>query len=179
MASASKQERLTTTDLDRALEPAQERDRFSVFERYSKQKPSVDAVPVLIRALNDDYHAVVKCAADSLRKLGPQAIDAVEDLFTAACKIDPTTRMPQAYCECLGALVAIDRNNEELITLIKGCVGLDNWHPFKNSMQALIDINTDESIQLLKRMYVFWEPELNKQQKKNALKIIGGYINDL
>ncbi|MEM6259927.1 MAG: hypothetical protein AAGI37_16770 [Planctomycetota bacterium] len=169
--------KVTLTDLEYALEPSQERNRFTVIEQYCRRKPTLDAVPVLIRALSDDCHAVVKCAAISLKKLGPDAREAFDPLLDAARHIDSATQMPQAYCECLDALVAIDKENEEIIELIRHFVGLDNWHPIKHSLQALSTINSEESIDLLRRMYRFWEREFNKQQKKNALKIVEPYLD--
>src|SRR5687767_8787803 len=59
-----------------AYPPRDVLDRFALFERYSKQKPTPDAIAVLRRALADPFHGTVKCAAHSLRKLGPAAREA-------------------------------------------------------------------------------------------------------
>src|SRR5262245_4692998 len=101
-ARESKRPAVTVNDL--ASPPESETDRFFLFERYCKQKPTPDAIPYLRRALADSYHAVVKCAAESLRKLGPAAQEAMPDLLAVAARVDDATGVPQAYPECVEAM---------------------------------------------------------------------------
>jgi hypothetical protein len=137
-----------------------------LFERYCKQKPTPDAIPLLRHALGDSYHAIVKCAAHSLRKLGPVAREAMADLLTAAARVDGPTGMPQAYAECVTAMAAIEPQHPELLPLIKNFVGLDNWGPLSASLKALKTIGTPEAKDLLHRTAAFWLPELNKMQRR-------------
>jgi hypothetical protein len=139
---------------------------FDLFRRYAKQKPTTDAIPVLRVALGDPYHGTVKCAAHSLKKLGPLAREAMGDLLDAASRVDPTTNMPQAYPECLAAMVAIEPNHPDLLSVIKNFTGLDNWVPISASLRALSTIDTAEAHQLQDRIAAFWMPELDKAQRR-------------
>lgn len=164
MPQKPSQSPLTVKDL--ASPPRGEIDRFILFERYCKQKPTPDAIPVLRRALADSFHGTVKCAAHSLQKLGPEAREAMDDLLAAAARVDGSTGMPQAYAECVAAMVAIEPRHPELLPLIKSFVGLDNWVPISASLKALKAIGTPESNALLHRTAAFWLPELNKMQRR-------------
>jgi hypothetical protein len=154
------------TVADLASPPRGEIDRFVLFERYGKQKPTADAIPLLRRALADSFHGTVKCAAHSLRKLGPAARGAMDDLLAAAARVDASTGMPQAYPECVAAMAAIDPRHPELLPLIKSFVGLDNWVPISASLKALKAIGTTEANDLLHRTAAFWLPELNTMQRR-------------
>ncbi len=143
-----------------------------VLDRYCKQKPTADSVPILQQALADDYDAVVKTAADALGKLGPAAAAAMDDLLAAAVRIDDATQVPQAYPDCVAAMAKIEPTHPELVPLIKQFVGLDNWVPISASLRALKTIGTPESLELLQRMAKFWEPELNKMQKRMVAQIL-------
>ncbi len=151
---------------DLSSPPTNEFDRFTLFERYSKQKPTADAIPMLRRALSDPLHATVKCAARSLQKLGPAAREAMDDLLAAAARIDGPTGVPQAYPDCVAAMAAIDPRHPELLPLIKNFVGLDNWVPISASLRALRTMGTPEANGLLRRAAAFWLPELNKMQRR-------------
>jgi len=151
---------------DLASPPESDVERFFLFERYCKQKPTPDAIPYLRHALGDSFHGVVKCAADSLRKLGPVAQEAMPDLLAAAARVDEPTGAPQAYPECVEAMAAIDPKNPELLALIKHFTGLDNWLPISASLRALKTIGTPEAKDLLHRTAAFWMPELNKMQRR-------------
>ena len=164
MVANQKQPAVSVSDL--ASPPKSETDRFMLFDRYCKQKPTQDAIPFLRRALGDSYHAVVKCAAHSLRKLGPVAQEAMPDLLAAAARVNGPTAMPQAYPQCVEAMAAIDPRNPELLPLIKSFVGLDNWIPISASLKALKTIGTPEAKDLLRRTAAFWIPELNKMQRR-------------
>lgn len=108
----------------------------------------------------------VKCAACSLAKLGEAAAEAMDDLLKAAANIDGITEMPQAYPECVAAMVTIQPLHPELVPLIKRFVGLDNWVPISASLKALNTIGTPEAKDLLRHMAGFWLPELNKTQRR-------------
>ena len=151
---------------DLASSPKDDIDRFVLFERYSKQKPTADAVPVLRRALADSFHGTVKCAAHSLGRLGPAAHKVMDDLLIAARHIDGPTGMPQAYPECVAAMAAIEPRHPELLPLIKNFIGLDNWVAISASLKALKRIGTPEAKELLDRTAAFWLPDLNKMQRR-------------
>ncbi|MGC4030371.1 MAG: hypothetical protein QM754_01300 [Tepidisphaeraceae bacterium] len=133
---------------------------YGLFDRYSKQKPTPDAIPVLRQALHDPYHAVVKAAAVSLRKLGPTAIAATDDLLAAAAHCD-AHGMPQAYVHCLEAMVAIQPDHPDLVPLVERFIALDNWVPISGSMRTLRAIGTPEALAALRRFGDYWLPRLN------------------
>lgn len=164
MATNQKKPAVTVHDL--ASPPKDETARFFLFERYSKQKPTPEAIPFLRCALADPYLAVVQCAAHSLRKLGPVAREAMPDLLEAAARIESPCTMPQAYPECVEAMAAIDPKNDELLTVIKNFVGSDNWVLISASLRALKKIGTPKAKDLLHRIAGFWMPELNKMQRR-------------
>ena len=171
MAKKPAQPAVTAADLKDALKRDWSK-KYQVFDRYSKQKPTEDAIPWLRKALADSYHGTVKCAAVSLRKLGPQAVAAMDDLLAAAYLVDDF-HMPQAYPECLEAMMAIDPGSDELIPLIKHFTGLDNWVPTSASLRALKTIGTPEALDLFERFAAFWEPELNKMQRRVVEQLRG------
>lgn len=158
--------RLAVNIADLASPPRDDVERFMLFERYSKQKPSPDAIPFLRNALSDSSHAVVKCAAVSLGKLGLAALSAMDDLVKAATRIDGPTWMPQAYAECMEAMVAIAPRYCYVFPLIKNFIGLDNWIPLSASLKALKKIGTPEARELLHLAADFWIPQLNVRQRR-------------
>ena len=161
---------LTVTDLAAALTEADAAARFTVFARYSKQKPTVEAIPLLRKALADESYGTVKCAAMSLRKLGPAAQEAMPDLLVAAKRLD--LGVPQSYPLCLEAMVAIQPTNPWLVPLIKQFTGLDNWVPIIASLRALKTIGTPEALALMERIALFWYPELNKMQRRVVKELV-------
>jgi HEAT repeat protein len=165
--------KVTTEDLIAALEADDEYLRFDTFDRYCKQKPTTDAIPPLRRALNDDNKATVMSAAIALRKLGPEAKEAMPDLLNAAAKVDHRGGIPQSYAECVEAMAAIEPLHRELVPLIKYFIGLDNWGPLSASLRALKTIGTPEALDLMRRMATFWQPELNKMQFRVVQQILG------
>lgn len=147
--------------------------QLDLIDRYRKQTPTIDAIPILRKVLANTYnHAIVKCAAESLGKIGPDAIDAIDDLLRAAVHTEGWNDLPQSYPECIEAMVAIQPSHPELVPLIKNFVGLDNWIPISASLRALKAIGTPAALDLLQRMARFWEPELNKMQRRVVEQIL-------
>jgi hypothetical protein len=134
---------------------------FLLFDQYCKQRPTPDAIPVLRQALHSSYHGTVRCAAHSLKKLGPVASEAMDDLLLAAAHVD-VAGMPQAYPQCIAAMIAIEPHHPELLPLIRSFMDLDNWGPISASMKALKYIGTPQSEELLQHMAILWLPKLNK-----------------
>lgn len=171
-------------ELEKALESAEDSARYNAVYGFARSHVTVDAIPVLVRALRDTHPGVVRCAADSLGQLGPTVLkygsqtqvnrEVVWELLTAACRIDPVTHMPQAYPECLAALVRIEPQNISVFGLIHNFIGLDNWYPLKASLAALRAIGTPQALALLKRATDFWWPELHKKQRRIVVEIAEG-----
>src|SRR6266566_3069167 len=81
--------------------------RGQVFEDYCFYTPTCDELPVLQKALRHADFVIVRAAAQSIAKLGPEAKDAADDLYDAAWRQDPVLLLPQAYSEALDALISI------------------------------------------------------------------------
>ncbi len=175
---------LSLPELEEALRSAEDSVRYNAIYDFARLDVTIEAVPALLRALSDTNPGVVKCAADSLGKLGPAALnygsqtrvdrEVVWELLTAACRIDSVTHMPQAYPECLAALIQIAPQNVSVLGLIHNFIGLDNWYPLKASLAALQEIGTPQAHDLLKRAVVFWSPELDKKQRRIVDGIVEG-----
>jgi hypothetical protein len=86
------------------MEAKDKRYRSLYFERFSKQKPTIEALPILRQAVLQDDHVLVKCAAVAIGKFKEKAASATEDLLKAAANPD-NHGLPQSYSECLAALV--------------------------------------------------------------------------
>jgi hypothetical protein len=164
---AAKRTVVTVDDLDNALKSRDFARQWSTFECYNKQRPSLDALPVLRKALRNKNHAIVRSAAETLEKLGPAALPAMPDLFQAANRTDGRGR-PQCYPDCLKAMVSIDPDNEGILELITHWVGFHNWGIISNAMAALQLIGSVEAYSLLQRIHGFWFSHLSKAEKKIA-----------
>jgi hypothetical protein len=158
-------------DLVACMTGTDKRYRSLYFERFSKRKPTLEALPILREAVLQDDHVLVKSAAVAIGKLKEKAVSATEDLFTAAARLD-FNDLPQSYSECLAALVAIDRTNPRLIPLIRRFKHLDNWVPITASFKALASIGSAEAIELLEEIHNRWYPDMDKSQKRVADKIL-------
>jgi len=147
--------KVSADELRDALRSRDFSSQFWAFEQYSKQKPTVDAIPTLRKALRHKKPFIVRCAAEALGKLRADGVPAMPDLLDAAYKTD-RFGMPQAYIQCLTALVAIEPTNDRILPLITHWVGVDDWWTISTSMRALNIIGTSESHSLLVRVHAFW-----------------------
>jgi HEAT repeat protein len=163
---------ITISDLETALKSRDPDEACFAFMDYSKQRPTIDAVPLLRKALRRKDPTVVRSAAVSLEKLGQDAIPAVGDLFIAA-KTTDESGMPQSYPECVRALAAIPHDEEDdLLDLISHWAGVTNWGIVSAGMSALQKIATPKATALLRRIHAFWYNNLNKTQKTQADKFL-------
>ena len=168
-----KQRAVTIEDLRTALSSGDLLEQFDVFESYSHQRPTIEALPFLRRALRSKRFSVVKCAAISLQKLGQHALPAARDLRRAAYTIDKLSDIPTAYPQCLHALVAIvPEDEEDLLEMISHFTGITNWEIVSSGMSALQKLGTPKALDLLRRIHTFWYSDLNKTQQKAADKFL-------
>ena len=163
--------RVEVADLVACMSGNDKRYRGVYFDNYCKRKPSLDAIPILRRALIQDDHYLVKCAAVSLGKMKENAKQAVSDLLMAAAHVDQDG-LPQAYSHCLSALISIDKTHPEIIPLIRRFMNVDNWGLISDSLEALVAISTEESLQAMQDIRDRWYLELNKTQKRIADKFL-------
>jgi hypothetical protein len=163
--------RVEVVDLVACMRGNDKRYRGVYFDNYCKRKPSLDALPILREAVRQDDHYLVKCAAIAIEKLKDNAKAATPDLLTAAAHVDQDG-MPQAYCECLAALVSINKTHPEIIPLIRMFMHIDNWGPISSSLKALATLGTDESVKTMGEILERWDCEFDKTQKRVADKLL-------
>lgn len=166
-----KKRQITISDLESALKSRDPDEACFVFLDYSAQRPIVDALPFLRRALRSKDPTVVRSAAHSLKKLGAAAQTAVGDLFIAAKTADESG-IPQSYPDCILALAAIQPDDEDILDVVSHWSGVTNWGIVSAGMEALQTIGTPKAISLLRRIHEFWYSELNKQQRRTADKFL-------
>lgn len=164
---ARKKKTVTIDHLKDALKSGDLLRQSLVFLDYSSQKPSPEAIPFLRRGLRSKDPSVVRSAADALKKLGAAAEPALNDLFLAAYTTDGSG-IPQAYPECLHAIVAIRPDDGDILELVTHWAGVTNWGITSAAMAALKKVGSPNAIKLLRRLHAFWYSELNKAQKKKA-----------
>jgi hypothetical protein len=89
----------------------------------------------------------------------------MDDLLAAASRVDERG-MPLSYAECVEAMAAIGPLDPRLVPLIRRFEGLDNWVPISASLRALKAIGTSEALTQLRDTAAFWQPNLNKMQRR-------------
>jgi hypothetical protein len=156
--------RPTAKQLKAALAASNSDRRKDIFYAYSCSKPDIKDLPILRKALKDSEFPVVQSAAISIGKLGPAAIGAADDLYDAAHKQHPDFLLPQAYSECLEALVSLGAEEDMLLDLIQSHFAMTNWSFLKDSLHGLKKLGTPKASNLLSRIITFARPDLNKQQ---------------
>lgn len=164
-----KPKRPTIADLRRAIKLPESKSatRWEIFEAYCYHMPDMSELPVLRQALRHEDGVVVRAAAQSIAKLGRLDDEDVKfELLDAARRPDPALGLPQAYSECLDALIAIGADPEAVIDLVHSHFGHTNWYFVRDSMHALHRLATPKALSLLSRIVVFWWPELDKKERR-------------
>jgi len=163
-----KPKRPSVADLRRAIKLPESKSatRWKIFEAYCHHTPEMSELPVLRQALRHVDGVVVRAAAQSIAKLGPLNEDVTLELLDAAGRPDPALGLPQAYSECLDALIAIRADPEAVIDLVHSHFGHRNWYFVRDSMQALHRLATPKALSLLCRIGVFWWPELDNKERR-------------
>lgn len=154
-----------------ALPETKSADRWQVFIDYGYYAPTLDELPVLRQALRHHDNLVVTSAAKGIGKWGLVSKEGIDeelifDLHEAAARISPPFTLPGAYSDCLDALVSVEADPELIFDLVHSNFGHTNWCYFRDSANALKRLGSPKALSLLKRIVVFWWPELNKQAKK-------------
>lgn len=175
---------VTLEQLKKALASKAAEVRYNALFDFAHSDVTVEAIPVLLKALKDKSPGVVRYAAESLGKIGAGALSygrpilgcpqVIWELKQAACQVDDIMYIPQAYCHCLEAAIKLDPKNELIVGLIHDYIGMTNWYFIKASLQGLKTIGTPEALELLSRSAAFWMPELDKKQKRIVQEIVDG-----
>lgn len=174
MPRSPKPPKPTAAQLAAILKDPNRYHRIELFSDYGCHAPGPDDLPTLRQALIDPEFPVVRVAATSIGKLGPAAREAEADLFAAARRMDPDWSLPQAYAECVQALVAIGADAEALVHLVAENITHSNWGYVRTSMHALKAIGTPAALDQLAAYARFWWPEFNKTQRAYVQKYFPG-----
>jgi len=171
MPKQQKPPRPSSEQLSAALGDTNRYHRQEAFYAYSCFEPDIADLPMLRKALRDGDHGVVRSAAISLGKMGPQAAEVTNDLVIAAGRSDPNFGgLPQAYSDCLEALVRVGAPPDQIIDLIHSHFGHTNWDYPRDSLHALKKLGTPKALDLVGRIGAFWWPELSKGQRAYVQK---------
>jgi len=177
-----KQLKVTLADVQKALKSPDVGVRARSLQAFSRSDVTMEAVPTLTAALEDESPDVVGWAATALGRLGPAAAvpsqpyyevsGVVWALIWAGMKVYPAGNIPQAYQECLAALLKIAPQYPLTLSLIHSQIGMDEFGMLQASLRGLKTIGTPKALDLLKRTVVFWTPELNKRERRVVEKIV-------
>ncbi len=163
--------RITLEELTAALASDDSSVRWLTVMDYSKQKPTIEALPLLRQMLHDPDFSIVRCAAHSLRKLGPAAAEAMDDLIAAATKEYPNVP-PQGFPHCVEAMAAIDPLHPGLLQTIRDdCLKYCSWVSIGYSLRALKLINNAQAQELMCEIIEFWRPKFSKMELRVAEKL--------
>lgn len=115
----------------------------------ARGKPDVSNIPVLRKALLGDDDAEARYAADALRRLGPKACDAVDDLIAAA-SVPWKFGCPQRFCNAMEALLKIAPDHPRLVALCREVLSCQNYGIQKSAILSLLHIRSPEAMAILR-----------------------------
>jgi|GEM_PF-3246445 len=112
-------------------------------------RPRPEDMPVLRAALSDEYDATARYAASALRKLGPRALEAVDDLIAAAT-MPWQCGCPQRFSHAMEALVRIAPTHPRLTAICQHALTCQNYGIQKAAVVSLVGIGTPEAYDILR-----------------------------
>jgi hypothetical protein len=174
-----KPKRPSLADLRRAIRLPESKSamRWEICDAYCHYAPELSHLPVLRRALRHYDGVVVRAAAISIAKLGPAVGEQVaSELYDAARRPDRWLGLPQAYSECLDALISVGADPEAVIDLVHSHFGHTNWGFIRDSMFALQRLATPKALSLLERIIAFWWPELDRKERRYVKKHFSKHV---
>jgi len=139
---------------------------FKALETYAKQGPATEALPVLKKALRSSEGAVVRQAADCVRKLGATAKSASEALIKVAERYDRYTGLVPCFSDSIVALATVHPEEPEIFVLVRRNFASDNFLYPKASIEALQLVGTKEAMKLIQQIVAFWLAYANKTERK-------------
>lgn|SRR5690349_16129891 len=162
--------------LSEALSSEKALKREEALARLQNTDFGLEALPLLRRALEDDYVGVVIKAAECIAKLGPDALSCPagqnnvkagwgeldSQLAVAGGKVWSYSGYANCYSACLEALLKLNVDDEWVVEYVHQHIGLGSPDDLLHSLNALKTIGTPKAMGLFKRAVAFWLPELNK-----------------
>jgi hypothetical protein len=180
-------------DLEKALASPHSLKRSEAMQEFRESEFGLDALPLLRRALADDYVSTVLLAAECIAELGPEAATCPageESMPVANSHVDHDDLMSQlmlrggqvwsysgyanCYAACLDALVKLEYDPDILCEFVQTHVGLSP-DDLIHSLEALQAVGTADAHELAERAAAFWMSELNMSQAKKAKAILASF----
>lgn len=176
---------MLVSELEAALNSSDLKIRDDAMRQFAKTAFGIDALPVLRKALDDDWVEVVLTAAECIGKLGPQAaacpagqaetgsegVKLEWQLMLVGSKVWSYSMYANCYSTCLNALVKLEVDSDGLVEFVQGHIGLGP-DDLIDSLNALKAVGSPEALSILKRAAAFWLPELNMKYAKQVQKIL-------
>jgi hypothetical protein len=173
--------------LETALASKSALKRKETLTKLQETDYGIEVLPLLRRALEDEYVEVVIEAANCIAALGPEALscpagqrnvkegwDELDSrLMVAGGKVWSYSGYANCYSACLNALLKLKVDDAWIVEYVHQHIGLSNPDDLLHSLAALKTIGTPEALDLFRRAVAFWLPELNKTftKKVQALAI--------
>lgn len=174
---------MTLDTLEQALRHPAALRRSEVLAEFQKTDFGVEALPLLEKALDDEFISVVLYAIECIGKMGPRAVigdsagssaptGLVGKLFSLGNRVWDYSGYQNCYGTALRTLVKLGYTNRFLFEYVRENLDLDCDDDFVESLAALRFIGTSEALDLLKSAAKSRLPELNKKHARKAQGIL-------
>jgi hypothetical protein len=163
---------MTIKDLETALKIPEAWKRSDAINAFRKSKFGVEAMPVLVKALDDEFPSVVLLAIECIGQLGPEALtgessDMSSPRGLVAKLFSLGNHCIWCYSTSLRSLVKLGYKNKFLFEYIQENIGLESPADSEliHSLTALKEIGSPEALN--SRL-----PDLNKTYTKKVHAIL-------
>jgi hypothetical protein len=174
---------MTLNDLETALNLPEDWKRSGAISEFKQTEFGVEALPLLEKALDDEFISGVLEAIECIGKLGPKALIGVSAdmstprglvarLFSLGNRVWDYSGYKNCYSTSLNTLVKLGYKNKFLLEYVRENLGLSNPGDFIDSLAALKAIGTPEALALLKHAAEARLPELNKGYARKVQAIL-------
>ncbi len=175
--------KMTLQALERAMKLPEGWKRSGALGEFRETGFGMEALPVLVKALDDDFISAVLIAIESIGKLGPQALGGeaagtdkptglVAKLLSLGDRVWSYSGYKNCYSTSLQTLVNLGYTNRVLLQYIRKNLKLECEDDFIDSLAGLKAIGSPEALVLLKSTAESRLPELNKTYKKKVEAIL-------
>jgi hypothetical protein len=183
---------MTLARLKTALASSDGNARADAVRAFGETGFGVEAIPLLRKALADDYVSTVIHAAECVARLGPAALESPDaetplptgcrdetadlesQLMLTGARVWAYSGYANCYSACLDAMVKIGVAPDFVVEYVHDHIGLSNADDLIDSLTALRALGTPEAEDLCDRAVAFWRPELNKAQTKKVDALVAG-----
>jgi hypothetical protein len=173
---------MTLKELEIKMKLPEAWKRSEAMGEFKETEFGIEALPLLKRALDDDFISVVLLAIECIGKLGPQALagepadtkapkSLVAKLLSLGDRVWGYSDYKNCYGTALNALVKLGYTNDVLLQYIRKNLRLDD-DEFLDSLAALKAIGTPEALRLLKRAAASRLRKLNRSYAKKVQGIL-------